>query len=199
MPIILHPAADTPRGVVARRGRRGAWGEDAEPHAPGLRKMVSLRRHGGSGGRRTEPSVSRPERRAGRACAAHKGAGLADASASSAGMKTVRKGLPFRPPSPRRAMADAKTENGLLPETDGKRPPGPAFAEGPKSRAKTAERGAERRHTYIFRHGPFQRAVRCSLKTHGRKPLRGRWCENSRDAALTAPNKKAAPKDGLFA
>ena len=95
------------------------------------------------------PSASRPERRAGRACAAHKGAGLADASASSAGMKPLRKGLPFRPPSPRRAMADAKTESGLILETDGKHPPGPAFAERPRSRAKTAERGAERRHIHI--------------------------------------------------
>ncbi len=45
-----HPVTDTLPGVTARRDRRGVWGRDARPHAPGLRKMVSLRRHGGSDG-----------------------------------------------------------------------------------------------------------------------------------------------------
>ena len=75
MPYSPHPAADTPQGVAARRGRRFGCGTDVILHKKGLRKVVSLRRHGGSGGRRTEPSASCPERRAGRACAAHKGAG----------------------------------------------------------------------------------------------------------------------------
>jgi hypothetical protein len=45
-----HPVADTLQGVAARRARRRVWGKDAKSHAPGLRKVVSLRRHGGSDG-----------------------------------------------------------------------------------------------------------------------------------------------------
>jgi hypothetical protein len=44
-------------------------------HRKGPRKMVSLRRHGGSDGTSDRPFASRPERRAGRVCAAHKGDG----------------------------------------------------------------------------------------------------------------------------
>jgi hypothetical protein len=163
MPTIPHPATDTPRGVVARRGRRFWRGTDVGRRPRGLRKMVSLRRHGGSGGRRTEPSASCPERRAGRACAAHKGAGLADASASSAGMRpSGRQNLPSTI-----AMArDGRMTKRKRPPSGNRRTPSivPAFAERPELRAKTAERGAERRHTHTFRCGTFQRPVRCSLK-----------------------------------
>ncbi len=62
-----HPATDTLQGVAARRGRRGAGGEDAEPLAPGLRKMVPLRRHGGSGRASDQPFRFTP-RTARRAC-----------------------------------------------------------------------------------------------------------------------------------
>ena len=62
-----HPATDTLQGVAARRGRRGAEGEDAEPLAPGSRKMVPLRRHEGSGRASEQPFRFTP-RTARRAC-----------------------------------------------------------------------------------------------------------------------------------
>lgn len=40
---------DTPAGVPARRDRRWGWRNDVNRHHRGPRKMVSLRRHGGSG------------------------------------------------------------------------------------------------------------------------------------------------------
>ena len=58
MPIMLRSVADTPGGVPARRNRRGSWGKDATPHAPGPRKMVSLRRHGGNRRVTDRPPVS---------------------------------------------------------------------------------------------------------------------------------------------
>ena len=42
-----------------------------------------------------------------------------------------------------------------------------AKAEGPKSRAKTAERGAERCHIYFYLRGSFQRPVRSSGRARG--------------------------------
>ncbi len=87
--------------------------------------------------------------------------GLADASASSAGWKHA--GRPKPSVGIARACGrDVKTAMG---------PPGnrrttstiPAFAEGPESWAKTAERGAERCHLYYFSRGSSQRPVRNAL------------------------------------
>lgn len=58
VPIMLRSVADTPGGVPARLNRRGSWGKDAKPHAPGPRKMVSLRRHGGNRRVTDRPPVS---------------------------------------------------------------------------------------------------------------------------------------------
>lgn len=55
---MLRSVADTLGGVPARRNRRGSWGKDATPHAPGPRKMVSLRRHGGNRRVTDRPPVS---------------------------------------------------------------------------------------------------------------------------------------------
>ena len=144
----LHPAADTPQGVAARRDRRGAWGKDAKPHAPGLRKVVSLRRHGGSG-RMSDRSCRFTPRTARRMCLCGTQGGWTggcvgivrrDGKQSVGGDASVRcrQGARCRDakrtshPGNRRATSSA-----------------PAFAEGPKSQAKTAERGAEGCH-YIF-------------------------------------------------
>jgi len=45
----LRSVTDTPAVVPARRDRRWWWREDVTLHHRGPRKMVSLRRHGGSG------------------------------------------------------------------------------------------------------------------------------------------------------
>jgi hypothetical protein len=71
-------------------------------------------------------------------------------------------GNTFRPASPRSVMP--WRQNGRpIPETGDQHPPAPAFAEGPESRAKTAERGAERCHINLLLRGSFQRPVRGSL------------------------------------
>jgi hypothetical protein len=65
--------SDTLPGVAVRRDRRRVQGDDADPGIGGLRKMVSLRRHGRSGQDTDQPSRFRcPKARAGRACAAHR-------------------------------------------------------------------------------------------------------------------------------
>lgn len=67
------PPSDTLPGVAVRRDRRLMQGDDANPGIGGLRKMVSLRRHGRSGQVTDRPSCFRcPKERAGRACAAHR-------------------------------------------------------------------------------------------------------------------------------
>ncbi len=114
-------------------------------------------------GYRTDPAVSCPERRVGRACAAHKGAELADASASSAGMETGRVVAAPSAVSPRRAL---RMSNGhALPGNRRSTPSSPAFAERPESRAKTAERGAGRCHLTLFTRGSFRRPVRMLFET----------------------------------
>ena len=75
------------------------------------------------------------ERRAGRACAAHKGAGMADASALSAGMGSsgeVRLSVRRR----QDARLRMKKRNRSSPGNRQKRSSGPALAERPRSRAK---------------------------------------------------------------
>ena len=67
------PPSDTLPGVAVRRDRRLVQGDDADPGIRGLRKMVSLRRHGRSGEATVKPCRLRcPKARAGRACAAHR-------------------------------------------------------------------------------------------------------------------------------
>ncbi len=67
------PPSDTLPGVAVRRDRRRVQGDDVNPGIGGLRKMVSLRRHGRSGEATDRPSRFRcPKERAGRACAAHR-------------------------------------------------------------------------------------------------------------------------------
>ena len=67
------PPSDTLPGVAVRRDRRLVQGDDANPGIGGLRKMVSLRRHGRSGEATDWPCRLRcPKARAGRACAAHR-------------------------------------------------------------------------------------------------------------------------------
>ena len=129
---------------------------------------------GEAAGCRTDPAVSCPERRVGRACAAHKGAELADASASSAGMETGRVVATPSAVSPRRAL---RMSNGhALPGNRRSTPSSPAFAERPESRAKTAERGAGRCHLTLFTRGSFRRPVRMLFETPRAKPSRGLSC-----------------------
>ncbi len=79
-----------------------------------------------------------------------RGPGVMDASASSAGaaFSRERRQNPFRPGraqgEPARCAKPDKTRPGNRRRTFLR----PAFAERPKSRAKTAERGAERRHIH---------------------------------------------------
>ncbi|AOF89982.1 hypothetical protein BSY16_2946 [Sinorhizobium sp. RAC02] len=170
-PYSVHPA----RGYAARRGSQAGSvlavreGREPSPEGPaenglppatrGKRQGIgpTLSFHAANGA----PDV--PVRHARRL-------GLADASASSAGMAAVRKGqTPFRPQCPQgEVLRDEKSER-PIPETGGRHPPAPAFAEGSGSQAKTAERGAERCHIHSLLRGSFQRPVRCSLKPHGRR------------------------------
>ena len=107
-----HPATDTLPGVAAGRGRRLLCGKDVNLHRKGLRKMVSLRRHGGNG-RGIGPALSfhAPNGAPDVPVRHTRGPDLADASASSAGMAAVRKGVkPFPPArSSRRGPARRKT------------------------------------------------------------------------------------------
>src|SRR3546814_748299 len=115
------PPSDTPAGVLARRDRRWWWGNDVSLHHRGSRKMVSLRRHGERRRVTDRPFVSRcPKERAGRACAAH--------------MEVDENGV-----AGRRVRREHR-------ETGGKAPLPKTFEERLTSRAKTAERGAERCH-----------------------------------------------------
>ncbi len=67
------PPSDTLPGVAVRRDRRLVQGDDANPGIGGLRKMLSLRRHGRSGEATVKPSrFGCPKERAGRACAAYR-------------------------------------------------------------------------------------------------------------------------------
>jgi hypothetical protein len=146
MPLI--PPSDTPQGVAARRGRRGAWGDDAKPHAPGLRKMVSLRRHGGNGGM-SDRSCRFMPRTARRACLC---------GTQGDGDWRMRR---HRPPAwrkagrwrhlPRSAKACAPDVKRHCPfRKPAKDTAFSILAERPESRAKTAERGAGRCHLNIF-------------------------------------------------
>lgn len=122
-----NPCLQSPsrRGYTARRCSEGesalVVGEGRAPSPWGPRKMVSLRRHGGSGGRRTGLSLHKPPDGAPGVPVRHiRGQEMVDASASSAGMDTVRK----ETPSIRFAMereADAKTER-PMPETGEQHP-----------------------------------------------------------------------------
>jgi len=96
-------------------------------------------------GRRTGPFASCPERRAGRACAAHKGAEDGGCAGIVAGMDTVRK----EAPSVRFAMergADAKTER-PMPET-GEDHPRPLPLQRDRSRGQKPLNGALKGATY---------------------------------------------------
>jgi hypothetical protein len=153
-----------------RRGRRFWFGTDVSPCQRGLRKMVSLRRHGGSGGA-SDRSCRFMPRTARRACLCGTQGGWVWRMRRHRppGWKQSGKAEPpFRPPSPSSAVADAETEM-PIPETGGQHPPDPAFAEGPGSRAKTAERGAERCHHKHFSRGSFSAPSEGSLKPHGRE------------------------------
>jgi len=120
---------------------------------------------------RTDPVVSRPERRAGCACAAHKGAG----SGGCVGIvrrddsSPERRQTPFRRQGPQGEVLHGEKPERPIPETGGRHPRITAFAEGPESQAKTAERGAERCHLYFFIRGSFQRPVLCLPKPTGAK------------------------------
>jgi len=167
-----HPVTDTLPGVAARRGWRVVWGRDARPHAPGLRKMVSLRRHGGSNGvsdrsRRFMPQTAR------RMCLCGTQGGRDWRMRRHRPPGGTQAGRPKPSVGIARACGfDVKTAMG---------PPGnrrttsaiPAFAEGPESRAKTAERGAERCHIHYFNRGSFQRPVRMLFEPTGGNPPRG--------------------------
>ena len=121
---------------------------------------------GEAAGYRTSPVASRLERRVGRACAAHKGAG------SGGCVGIVRRDVAF-PGRVRGALSStitskvraSRTQNGKkrIAETGGQHPPDPAFAEGPESRAKTAERGAGRCHFTFFQMRHHRRPVRNAL------------------------------------
>ena len=158
-----HPAADTLQGVAARRGRRFGCGKDVSLHRKGPRKMVSLRRHGGSGGASDRPFASRPERRAGRACAAHKG----DGTGGCVGIVRRKESSPGSSLPVRFAKACGRMQKRRcsLPETGENHPRSRPFTERSKSRAETAERGAGRCHTKYFRCGSFQRPVRMLFET----------------------------------
>ena len=82
-----HPVTDTLPGVAVRRGRRFWFGTDVSPCRKGLRKMVSLRRHGGSDRVSDRPfRFHAPNGAPGVPVRHTRGQETADASASSAGM-----------------------------------------------------------------------------------------------------------------
>ena len=85
------------------------------------------------------------------------------------GSSPERRQTPFRRQGPQGEVLRGEKSDRPIPETGGRHPRIAAFAEGPESQAKTAERGAERCHIYFFIRGSFQRPVRYSQKTHGRK------------------------------
>ncbi|TCN46369.1 hypothetical protein EV665_10441 [Shinella granuli] len=80
-----------------------------------------------------------------------RGPGPADASASSAGVKPLREGCESAFPSAIAMARDCACQNGgAHPGNRRQASTAPALAEGPQSRAKTAERGAERCRRYNF-------------------------------------------------
>ncbi|TWF43420.1 hypothetical protein FHW37_12047 [Neorhizobium alkalisoli] len=85
-----------------------------------------------------------PDQGAGRACAAH---------------RVVR----------RTSFAGLSVRD-TFRKTGGKRPSGRTTAEGPKSRAKTAERGAERCHLFLNLRGSFRRPVRSMKFSRSPRP-----------------------------
>ena len=151
MPYSPHPAADTPQGVAARRGRRFWRGTDVSRRQRGLRKMVSLRRHGGSGRAvGPGPPLHAPNGAPGVPVRHTRRPGVMDASASSAGaaFSRERRQNPFRPGGAQGEPARRTKPDKIRPGNRRRTFLRPAFAERPKSRAKTAERGAERRHIH---------------------------------------------------
>ena len=161
-----HPATDTLQGVAARRGRRGAGGEDAEPLAPGPRKMVSLRRHGGSDWASDRPFRFTP-RTARRACLCGTQGGRRWRMRRHRPPGWVPSGR--RPPSVRFAMereADEKTER-----------PGPETGEQ-HPRLLSLQRDRSRGHK------PLNGA------------LKGATYKNNHSRQLPAPRPKAVAKPG---
>jgi hypothetical protein len=164
------PPSDTLPGVAVRRDRRRVQGDDADPGIGGLRKMVSLRRHGRSGQGTDQPSrLGCPKERAGRACAAYR---VADGMVSPDVPKV-------RPISPLSSGSNPKTSvrNSEVPAAAGwsvadkfgsaglqpvrRTPFGRAASERPKSQAKTAERGAERCHLFYSLEAAFSAPSEC--------------------------------------
>ena len=121
------PPSDTPAGVLARRGRRWWWGNDVSPHHRGPRKMVSLRRHG-ERRRVTDQPSSLDARTARRACLCGTQGGR---------RRWCRRIFKSDERPGRKASGPGKPAESTSPQTS---------TERPKSRAKTAERGAERCH-----------------------------------------------------
>ena len=147
-------------------------------------------------GCRTDPVVSCPKWRAGCACAARKGAGTGGCvgivrRVEQAGRRKSSVGIA------RACGFDVKTA--LFPPGNRRVTSAiPGFAEGPESRAKTAERGAERCHIHYFSRGSSQRPVRNALEPTGGNPPRGRWCRNDRRKwgyrpMPAAPRRSSAP------
>jgi hypothetical protein len=99
---------------------------------------------GEAAGCRTSPFASCPGRRAGCACAAHKGAGSGGCVGIVRRDDRSPEGEPFRPV--RHGVRPDDKNGQAHPGNRRRTPPAPALAEGPKSRAQTAERGAERCH-----------------------------------------------------
>ncbi len=112
-------------------------------------------------GCRTDPVVSCSRRRAGCACAVHKGAGIGGCVGIVRRVETRGKVKTFRRD---RQSVRSRCQTALCPPGNRRTTSSiPAFAERPKSRAKTAERGAERCHLYYFSRGSSQRPVRNAL------------------------------------
>jgi hypothetical protein len=162
------PSSDTPQGVAARRDRRRAWRKDARLHGRGPRKMASLRRRGRERRRRTGRLFPCP----------HRAPGVPVRHTGWRDSAVWRPGVCKDPVRAARVEDGADRQSWLrhrepeyvhdaLPEEGHATvPTNPAIAERPKSRIKTAERGAGRRHIPLLLRGNFQRPVRVR-KAHG--------------------------------
>ena len=193
MPTIAHPAVDTLQGVAARRGRRFRCGRDVILHRRGLRKMASLRRHGGSGRVSDHnPCASCPERRAGRVCAAHKGAGDGGCVGIVRREGHRPEGNPFRPRRHGVRCGIVQTER-PFPETGETRPPLPPLQRD-RSRGQKPPNGAPEGAAYNIQSRQLRRPVRMLFdKTTGGKSAAGMQARDGKPAMPAAARRSSAP------
>ena len=137
-----HPVADRLSGVAARRGRRFGWRKDVRRHPEGSAETGLPPATGGKRRAcRTDPAVFQPNR---------------------------APDVPVRHARRRASIARRLRGFPRFARCRWRRPTVtiPAFAESPKSQAKTAERGAGRCHHYYHYRGSFRRPVRAFHSHH---------------------------------